>query len=250
MTISSTEGSKEPAANFPAAAVDDEVDAATSNSTDANTPKSSKHHLQAEGDEGKEEQRKETEPDTKAESQETGDDDQNNSSVGENRSQSDITSSDSYHKEADQEEKEITVPSTANTRAATRRLKLPKACFCPISNYTKIMEDPVVHPDGESYEKVAISKQDPDAICYPNRALKAFIERELERSNTNGSNWESLLQNVALPFTERNPLPESFICPISFDFMFEPVIDKDGYTYEQEALISWIKVSESRRKIF
>jgi hypothetical protein len=128
--------------------------------------------------------------------------------------------------------------------------RLPKACYCPITG--KILRDPAVHPNGESYERSAIKEQESEVICYPNRALKTYIEKELERTKTSNSGapdgslksgWESLLQTVALPFSEMNPLPDSFYCPITFDLIYEPVITKDGYTFEQAALINWIKVS-------
>jgi hypothetical protein len=51
------------------------------------------------------------------------------------------------------------------------------------------MKHPVVHPDGESFERRAVVERDKgeDLVFYPNRALKAIIEREIERSKDEGS---------------------------------------------------------------
>lgn len=36
-------------------------------------------------------------------------------------------------------------------------------------------------------------------------------------------------------------IPEEFICPITQDIMDDPVIDKDGTSYEKSAIVDWIK---------
>lgn len=137
--------------------------------------------------------------------------------------------------------------------------RFPKAFYCPVTG--EIMRDPVVAPDGESYSKNGIQQKDPNVTCYPNRALKAYIEKELSRqreqqisrSESEGSSpdwegslrqgWNQLLETAALPFSERRPLPDAFYCPITFEYFFEPVIEPDGNTYEQDALLSWIRAN-------
>lgn len=53
-------------------------------------------------------------------------------------------------------------------------------------------------------------------------------------------------------------VPDEFICPITQDIMSDPVIDKDGVSYEKQAIINWIKSKggsafspmDSTRKIY
>ena len=101
--------------------------------------------------------------------------------------------------------------------------QLPEPCYCPITK--QIMSDPVVHPNGESYEKEAImSRQSDNSLMtfYPNRALRAYIDRERERMEEVGSinetirrvdnslrnGWDRFVERAALPFGETKPLPD------------------------------------------
>lgn len=36
-------------------------------------------------------------------------------------------------------------------------------------------------------------------------------------------------------------IPDEFLCPITHEVMKDPVIAADGYSYEREAIDSWIK---------
>ena len=36
------------------------------------------------------------------------------------------------------------------------------------------------------------------------------------------------------------PVPDEFICPISFELMVDPVIAEDGYTYERHHYERWV----------
>ena len=99
----------------------------------------------------------------------------------------------------------------------------PEPCYCPLTK--KVMIDPVVAQNGESYEKETImSRQGDDSLStfYPNRALKAYIDREKERVEEIGSlsgtirsidsnlrnGWDKLVEKTALPFGESRPLPD------------------------------------------
>ena len=46
--------------------------------------------------------------------------------------------------------------------------------ICPLSN--EPFRDPVVHPNGVTYEREAIEDSLADARCYPNRALKDYVD--------------------------------------------------------------------------
>jgi WD repeat, SAM and U-box domain-containing protein 1 len=36
-------------------------------------------------------------------------------------------------------------------------------------------------------------------------------------------------------------IPHEFLCPITMEIMKEPVLAADGYTYEKEFILSWLK---------
>jgi len=125
----------------------------------------------------------------------------------------------------------------------------PDAFYDP-NDPKKLMREPVVHPDGESYEKSTIKNDSVE--YYPNRALKAIIEREVELAS--GSfrgrvrNLTESIRNVATQVGEatvfdikHHPLPDSFYCPITTELIADPVITKEGFTYEKEAIVQWIK---------
>ena len=122
------------------------------------------------------------------------------------------------------------------------------------------MKHPVVHPDGESFERRAVVERDKgeDLVFYPNRALKAIIEREIERSKDEGSlrdylrrikervqsDFGKLVHLSILPYGEHRPLPDSFYCPITLELVNIPVIDDpDGNTYEAAAIKNWIRAN-------
>lgn len=39
----------------------------------------------------------------------------------------------------------------------------------------------------------------------------------------------------------RNLLEEAMLCPIQQQIMVDPVVDPDGYSYEREAILKWLK---------
>ncbi|CAB9503316.1 STIP1 homology and U box-containing protein 1 [Seminavis robusta] len=135
------------------------------------------------------------------------------------------------------------------------KFPFPKAFHDPISN--KIMVDPVVLPDGNSYEKEDVISRANGEIHYPNRALKAYIEAELDRYGDAGtvraavqqwgeslrSGWQRLIENSPLPAGEERTLPTAFYGPITFELLQEPVIDPDGHSYEKAAIYQWIQAN-------
>lgn len=87
----------------------------------------------------------------------------------------------------------------------------PKAFYDP--NTKTIMLNPMVHPNGTSYEK----NEDLN-VGYPNRALQDYIEQELDRFGDERpallqleqnirNGWQKLLEKSALPTGEQRPLP-------------------------------------------
>jgi len=115
---------------------------------------------------------------------------------------------------------------------------------------TKLLSDPVVHPDGESYEKLTVENDSVE--YYPNRALKAIIEREVElASGSFRGRVMKLTESIRSAATrvgeatvfdiQHQPLSDSFYCPITTELISDPVITKEGYTYERSAIVQWIK---------
>lgn len=132
-------------------------------------------------------------------------------------------------READKEDIEEGTETTTATMTASgdeSESTLIGSCYCSVTHL--LMEEPVVHPNGNSVEKSAI--QDDAVAHYPNRVLQAYMERETKYS---------ALGNAA---EEGGPLPDSFYCPISFQLIREPKIDYDGYTYEADSIRQWIQV--------
>jgi hypothetical protein len=137
--------------------------------------------------------------------------------------------------------------------------EFPDAFYCPLTK--KIMVDPVVDTNGESFERSAVMARDKrekvtSVTYYPNRALKAIIERELERHEEKGSlrgrvraleeslrsGFDTIVEKSVLP-GEYRPLPDSLYCPITLDLIRKPVIDPDGKTFERDAISNWIRAN-------
>jgi hypothetical protein len=116
----------------------------------------------------------------------------------------------------------------------------------------KIMVDPVVNPGGDSYERRSVSN--PSIVCYPNRALQSIIQREVEMASGSlrgrmrrldesvRSTLGTLLEKSVFG-VEHHPLPEAYYCIITTELMTDPVISKEGFSYEREAIENWIRVN-------
>mmetsp|Transcript_23801 Transcript_23801/g.28088 ORF Transcript_23801/g.28088 Transcript_23801/m.28088 type:complete len:296 (+) Transcript_23801:50-937(+) len=138
--------------------------------------------------------------------------------------------------------------------------EFPDTFYGPIT--MKIMEDPVVTPDGISYERSAIMQLRGDDIesagkLYPNRALLSVINETVELNGdsfmpvmkklnkTINTSMRQLLNISAIPTKEFRPLPDVYYCPITISLMHDPVIDPDGNTFERVAVEKWINENKS-----
>lgn len=133
--------------------------------------------------------------------------------------------------------------------------EFPDPFYCPITK--NIFDDPVVIPDGDSYERSAIIQRGdvPAESLYSNRALKSIMDETVELSGGSlraglkrfdksvRSTFHLLLDQSALPSHEYRPLSEAYYCSITFTLMHDPVIDPDGQTYERVAIENWISVN-------
>ena len=144
--------------------------------------------------------------------------------------------------------------STNDSNRIEGDYEIPPMCYCPLTQ--KIMVDPVVNREGDSFERSAVMQRDgatdtdptSSSVYYPNRALKAYIEREVERANQEGtvlgkirSGWDTLVAHSPATLAEHRPVPESFYCPVTLQLIIDPVIDPEGFTYERAAIAAWIR---------
>jgi hypothetical protein len=134
--------------------------------------------------------------------------------------------------------------------------KFSDAFYCPITK--QVLEDPVVIPDGESYERSAILERGDFSAdkLYLNRALQSIIDEEVDTSgdsmraglkrlqrSTLGKNLRQLMDKSAIPTLDFRPLPDAYYCPITFGIIHDPVIDPEGYTFERVAAEYWIQAN-------
>jgi len=139
--------------------------------------------------------------------------------------------------------------SIRNTRSER---KFPAAFYDPITG--EIMNDPVVNPAGDSFDKSTLLQMGGPVTFYENRALQAIIKYEVEmadqsfvgtlrRADAALKSERGRLMEKSVFGVEFRPLPEGFYCPITCDLMVDPVINPGGITYEREAIEQWIQAN-------
>jgi len=127
----------------------------------------------------------------------------------------------------------------------------PDAFYDPFTK--ELMKDPVVVPDGNSYERSAIMEArgydiESSGTLYPNRALLAVINETVRLS---GDSFEAGMRRLSktiktsmrqlISRDDFRPLPDVFYCPITFGLIHFPVIDAEGNTFEKVAIEAWIQ---------
>ena len=127
--------------------------------------------------------------------------------------------------------------------------QFPNEFYCPITE--EKFRCPVVLSDGDSYERTAIERFGylPSRL-HSNRSLQKIIKESTSTGGKNGilNNEEEMKKNTEScksTINHHQPLPDVFFCPITMDLMTDPVIDKDGLTYERHAIMQWIQVKGS-----
>jgi hypothetical protein len=174
----------------------------------------------------------------------------------------------------DDDDPEITIPpKTTNTQQQHQDKKetiYPTVFYDPVSK--ELMKDPVVHPDGISYEKTTT-----DTVAYyPNRALQTIIEEDTERQKLKEqeekdvSSRHSSIRSLRINFSkiqksarqtinhmlDESPIPtvpsrhpslesDALYCPITLDLIRYPVIDPSGTTFEKAAIEHWIDANHT-----
>ena len=134
------------------------------------------------------------------------------------------------------------------TSNAPRR-EFPNPFYDPAT--AELMKEPVVDANGDSHEK----SRENNTKTYPNRALQEIIQYELgvSENSVQGSlrrlnealqkGWGRLVEQSAFGTKEFRPLPDAFYCPILGELMADPMITKEGVTYEGEAIEHWIRAN-------
>jgi len=171
---------------------------------------------------------------------------------------------------------EIGAPNSSSSSSSGA--SLASLCRCPLTH--ELFQDPVVSPDGETYERRAYVEQHGEdgtemSLLYPNRALQAIMEDDdddddvlWQRDSFHG-NWRRLqdkAQKVVTgyflnpsssssslaeddeaavpprrPDVMAVPLSHGFFCPVTCNIMHDPVIDPDGTTFERVVVENWIR---------
>jgi len=105
-----------------------------------------------------------------------------------------------------------------------------------------------VQPSSNSLEKYELSlkfaildkKITPAELKELKKSIPGFNEKDmfaaLERLGVSKREWESFLR-----LGKKDFIPEEFLCPITYDLMTDPVVCKDGRSYEKEVVTEWIK---------
>ena len=115
-----------------------------------------------------------------------------------------------------------------------------------------LMTNPVVNAEGESLDKSDLAKDADINAYFPNRALQSIIEHHmaLEEDTLRGSlrrldsKVRSSLSHVVASSAFRGlhkPLAAEYYCPILCELMSDPVVTREGVTYEREAIEKWIR---------
>jgi hypothetical protein len=174
-------------------------------------------------------------------------------------------------KDKEEEDDPVVVPATNPNMKPNQ---LSRAFYCPITK--KIFQDPVVAPDGITYERQAILQWDANTaaapadtadaaatatVYYPNRALQQVIAHRLsimdDSTRSKLLRLQKSMRSQMGRLLEQNPLrssrngslrlqlPDAYYCPITFGLMNDPVIDPEGNTFERRAIQTWIRAHQN-----
>jgi hypothetical protein len=73
------------------------------------------------------------------------------------------------------------------------------------------------------------------------RIDKEMEQRKRARFERERSDTASLSsKDASSPFEDRD-VPKGFLCPLTMDIMYDPVLDPEGNTYERRAIMEWLR---------
>ena len=67
-----------------------------------------------------------------------------------------------------------------------------------------------------------------------------IVQQEQQPSKQQQQQHALLERTVSLSSIHDDIIPEEFICPISLSVMKDPVVSKDGQTYDRHAILQWL----------
>jgi hypothetical protein len=73
----------------------------------------------------------------------------------------------------------------------------------------------------------------------PSERIDDTEPESLESSDR--GNVASLPSKESPPPLEDRDVPKGFICPLTMDIMYDPVLDQEGNTYERRAIMEWLR---------
>jgi len=129
--------------------------------------------------------------------------------------------------------------------------EFPAPFYCPLTH--KVLQQPVVAPDGRSYEREAVlaTGDYPLESLYPNRSLQSIISESVATLSEGNFSFQASLLRVQKSLRQSldrvtdpdnyRPLPDAYYCSITFGLMHHPVIDPEGNTFEKVAIEGWIQ---------
>jgi len=138
--------------------------------------------------------------------------------------------------------KELIKRESLSSPPSSTVVAFPAAFYCPLTK--ELLQDPVVAPDGITYERAALEARGDDlSKVYTNRALQTIITEAVDYRNS--SSLKRLSQSFR-QFSQQfineyhRPLPDAYYCPITLGLIHVPVIDPEGNSYEKVAIEHWI----------
>ena len=70
-------------------------------------------------------------------------------------------------------------------------------------------------------------------------SIMGFFSKDKSKKNQSNKDEGAVLNQVGS--ISLNEVPGAFICPITREIMKDPVIDRDGNSYEKEAILNWLR---------
>lgn len=112
---------------------------------------------------------------------------------------------------------------------------------CPIEK--EVMEDPVIGPDGHTYERLAIRKWVSEHHSSP--LTRKPMEVEELKPNFTIKKIINFIKGWKKTYIPQNKILQFLECPIVKEVMEDPVVAPNGYTYERFAIRKWISEDHS-----
>mmetsp|Transcript_359 Transcript_359/g.475 ORF Transcript_359/g.475 Transcript_359/m.475 type:complete len:566 (+) Transcript_359:604-2301(+) len=98
----------------------------------------------------------------------------------------------------------------------------------------------------KEYENSKILIDELEREILQNNNLISMISNLENNNNSNNNENDNTSNNISNSQTSSHP--NEFLCPITMELMIEPVVASDGYTYEKDAILKWLKSNQTSPK--